>query len=774
MKQTEDKMYIDPELVVPETPHPGKPPKPWEKTHVIGKKIVRVDAYQRVSGAARYPSDMILPDMLYGAILRCPHPNAHIKKVDTSKAEKMPGVRTVISGNTPRMNPDFTYQGQGKTKVFDSHCRFEGDCVAAVAAETPYQAWDAVRAIEVEYETLPFVVDELKSLDAKAPKVHGTGNTVKEEKYERGDTAKGFREADKILEMEFRSECQLHTPLERHGCVARWDGDLLTLWESTQGAFIIQREMAQLLNMPMAKVRVIGHYMGGGFGSKLQVSKFTVIAAFLAKATGRPVKMFLTREETFLAVGNRPPAKMKLKAGVRKDGTLTALEFFGIGASGAYPAGGVQLLDWQIRDLYNCPNVRCAGTDVYINAGPARAFRAPGHPQASWALEQMMDALAQALAMDPVELRLKNVPAVSQARGGIPYTSTGLKECLREGAKAFGWDKRKKELARENGKSHIKTGIGMAGGLWFLGGGFGPATVIVKLYSDGSANLNMGAADLGTGFKTVAAMIVSEELGLRLDKIQIENADTGTTQFTMMSGGSKTTPVDGSAVRHAAAHVKQKLLAMAAKDLKLSVADLAIKGGTVVSKTDSSKQKKITEISEFKELSVIVGIGNKDPNPKGKAIEPFAAQFCEVKVNTKTGELEIVRFVASQDSGRIMNRYTYDNQVIGGITMGIGFAATEGRVLDGKQTGKLCNKSWHDYKLPTALDVPPDIESAPVELIDNEANVIGAKGLGEPVTIPTAAAIANAVYNAVGIRFTETPLSPLRICQLLAERSKKG
>jgi len=386
----------------------------------------------------------------------------------------------------------------------------------------------------------------------------------------------------------------------------------------------------------------------------------------------------------------------------------------------------------------------------------------------------MMDALAEAVGMDPVELRLKNVPTVSQAKGGIPYTSTGLKECLQEGAKAFGWDKRKKELSQKNDKSHIKTGIGMASGLWFLGGGFGPSTVIVKLYSDGSANLNMGAADLGTGFKTVAAMIVSEELGLRLDKIQIENADTGTTQFTMMSGGSKTTPVDGSAVRHAAAHVKQKLLAMAAKDLKLSVSDLAIKGGFVVSKTDTSKQKKITEISEFKELSVIVGVGNKDPNPKDKAIEPFAAQFCEVKVNTKTGELEIVRFVASQDSGRIMNRFTYDNQVIGGITMGIGFAATEGRVMDGNQTGKLCNKSWHDYKLPTALDVPPDIQSAPVELIDNEANVIGAKGLGEPVTIPTAAAIANAVYNAVGIRFTETPISPLRISQLLAENAKKG
>jgi CO/xanthine dehydrogenase Mo-binding subunit len=774
MKQTEDRMYINPELVVPETPDPGKRPQPWGKTHVVGKKMTRTDAYQRVSGAATYPSDVILPNMLYGAILRCPHPNARVKKVDTTEAAKMPGVRTVISASTPGMNPDFTYRGKGKTKLFDSHCRYEGDTVAAVAAETPYQAWDAVRAVKVEYEVLPFVVDERAALSGKAPKVHEKGNTVQEEKYERGDTAKGFKEADKVLEMEFRCKCELHTPIERHGCVARWDGDQLTLWDSTQGVFVIQKEVALLLNMPMAKVRVIGHYMGGGFGSKLQASKYNIIAALLAKATGKPVKLFLSREETFLAMGNRPPTTMKLKAGVKKDGTLTALDFTGIGASGAFPAGGVQLLDWQIRDLYTCPNVRCNGTDVYINAGPARPFRAPGHPPASWALEQIMDALALELGIDPVELRLKNVPTVSQARNNIPYTSTGLKECLKKGAEAFGWDKRKKELAQAKEEPHIKTGIGMAGGLWFLGGGFGPATVIVKLFGDGSANLNMGAADLGTGFKTVAAMIVAEELGLRLDKIQIENADTGTTQFTMMSGGSKTIPVDGSAVREAAVHVKQKLLAMAAKDLEVSASDIVIKGGDVVSKTDPSKKKKITEISEFKKLSVIVGVGTKGPNPKGKAIQPFAAQFCEVKVNTGTGEVEIVRFVAAQDSGRIMNRLTYDGQVIGGITMGIGFGATEGRVLDGNQTGKLCNKNWHDYKLPTALDVPPDIESIPVELIDNEANVISAKGLGEPVTIPTAAVIANAVYNAVEVRVTETPISPLQLSKLLAERTKKG
>ncbi len=233
---------------------------------------------------------------------------------------------------------------------------------------------------KVKYEVLPFVSDERRALDAGAPKVHTTGNKVKTDTYERGDVAKGFAEADVVLEQTYRTECEIHTPLELHGCVAKWDGDSLTIWESTQGVFAVQARVAEVLRLPLSKVRVIGHYMGGGFGSKLQADKSTIIAALLAKKTARPVKMFLSREETFLAVGNRPPTTMKLKAGVKKDGTLTALEFTGIGSGGAYPAGGTSLLDWLVRDLYLCPNVRTETTDVYINAGPGPALPRPGAP----------------------------------------------------------------------------------------------------------------------------------------------------------------------------------------------------------------------------------------------------------------------------------------------------------------------------------------------------------------------------------------------------------
>jgi xanthine dehydrogenase YagR molybdenum-binding subunit len=386
----------------------------------------------------------------------------------------------------------------------------------------------------------------------------------------------------------------------------------------------------------------------------------------------------------------------------------------------------------------------------------------------------MIDALAEALKMDPVELRLKNVPTYSQAReGNPPYTTTGLGECLEEGARAFVWKETRKEIEESGKKGHIRRGAGMASSLWVAGGGGPPSTVILKLFSDGSVNLNMGASDIGTGTKTVMATVVAEELGVKPDVIQIEHADTGTTQYATPSGGSKTVPTEAPAVRSAAIHVKQRLLQMAAVDLGADLSDLRFQGDTITSRTDSSKKIEVKKISGLKKREVVVGIGYRGPNPEGKVVNPFAAQFCEVEVNTKTGEVKLLRFLGANESGRVMNRLTFDSQVHGGITMGVGLAMTEFRVLDGN-TGKMVNKNWHDYKLPTALDVPPEMVSLPIELEAPEANITGAKGLGEPVTIPTAAAIANAVYHATGVRITETPLNPYRLSAIFAERLKEG
>ncbi|MFP4087905.1 MAG: xanthine dehydrogenase family protein molybdopterin-binding subunit [Desulfobacteraceae bacterium] len=767
-------VYYLKDISPPETPEPGERPSTWKKTAVIGKRLPRVDAYERTSGSALYPSDLLLPHMAYGAILRCPHPHAKVKRVDTRPAENLKGVLCVITGNTPEADIWWRNEDGYRSKLFDPHCRFEGETVAAVAAKDPYTARDAVQAIRVEYEVLPFVSEKKRALAKDAPRVHADGNLAGTETYERGDVDQGFAKADVVLERTFDTRCEIHTPMELHSCVAEWKGNSLHLYESTQGVYAVQAKVADALQLPLSRVRVSGRYMGGGFGSKLKAGKYTVISAILARKTARPVKLVLTREETYLAVGNRPSSHMTLKAGVKKDGTLTALQFTCTGTGGAYPAGGVALVDWLIRDLYTCPSVKTECRDVFINAGPARPFRAPGHPQGSWALEQMMDELAETLHMDPVDLRLKNIPTVSQGRTGQPaYTSTGLKECIESGAQSFGW-----KAARQRNKSSntgtLRRGVGMGGCVWFVGGGGPPSTVILKLFKDGSVNLNMGASDIGTGTKTVMAMVVAEELGVKLKNIQIENADTGTTQYATPSGGSKTVPTESPAVRNAAIHIKQKLMEMAAEELDCDFEDLEFEGDEIIVSSRKERRIKITDIPKLKKQGVIVGVGYRGPNPENKSVNPFGAQFCEVEVNTRTGEVRILRFLGAHDSGRVMNRLTYDNQVFGGITMGIGFALTEFRVLDTGQTGKMVNRNWHDYKLPTALDVPVDMKSLPIELDDREANNTGAKGLGEPVTIPTAAAIADAIYDATGIRITETPAFVPHLITRLNDLAKEG
>jgi xanthine dehydrogenase YagR molybdenum-binding subunit len=758
---------------VPETPTPSRYPDPWRRTEVVGKRLPRVDAYERVSGSAVYPSDVILPHMLYGAVLRCPHAAATVRTIDAAKASKMAGVRSILLPSSPDVEGIMwpRYRGSEPVPILSTECRFEGEPIAAVAAETPQQAHDAVRAIEVEFAVRPAVHDHSVALAEGAPSVHGGDNRAGEpERYERGNVEQGFADADVVLERTYRTEYEIQAPMELHGCVVQWDGDRMTAWESLQGVFPMQEQYAQILGLPLANVRVVATYMGGGFGSKLQISRASILTALLARTTARPVKLFIPREEAMLVTGNRPGVDMTLKAGVTRDGRLTALDFSGLSSAGAYSEGGASLNDWLIRDLYTCDNVRCENTLVHINAGPARPFRAPGHPQGAWALEQMMDDLAGAIGMDPVELRLQNIPTVSQTRGHQPYTSTGLRECINEGAEAFGWTNARSTSADD---SHIRRGVGMGACLWIAGGGGPPSTIIVKLYADGSVNLNMGASDIGTGTRSVMAMVAAEELGVDPASIQVENADTKTTQWASSSGGSKTVPTESPAVREAAFNVKQQLLEMAAAEHDLDVADLQLVDGAVVPMSNPGAAVKITELQGLGRQRVVVGVGYRGPNPDGKVVNPFAAQFCEVEVNTRTGEVRVVRFVAAHDSGRVLNRLTFDNQVYGGITMGLGYALSEQRVLD-RNTGKMVNANFHDYKIPTAADVPADMTSIVVDPGDTECNTTGAKGCGEPVTIPTAAAIANAVYHATGVRVGHGPITPARLLDLLAAERKEA
>jgi xanthine dehydrogenase YagR molybdenum-binding subunit len=403
-----------------------------------------------------------------------------------------------------------------------------------------------------------------------------------------------------------------------------------------------------------------------------------------------------------------------------------------------------------------------------INAGPQRAFRAPGFPQGNWALEQMMDALAEKIAMDPVEFRLKNVSMLCQVEQNQPYTSNGLPQCLTEGAKAFGWAEARK---RPKGNGSIVRGVGVASGMWGSPGR-PPSTAIVRYYPDGSVSLNIGAADLGTGTKTVMAMVVAEELDVPLEQIDVEWADTGTTQFTGPSGGSKTVQADSPAVRAAALEVKSKLLAMASDQLKIHVDNLTLSNGVITGPGGNPKLP-VGDLAELRTNRVLVGVGIRGPNIAGKSIRPFATHFAEVEVNKLTGEIRVLRMLAAQDSARVMNLFTFRNQVIGGLTMGIGLGLTEQRVIDGP-TGKLVNDNFHDYKIPTAKDVPADLTVVPIDLKDHEASTTSTKGLGEPALIPAATAIANAIYNATGVRCTSAPVTPAKLISLLSERRRQG
>jgi xanthine dehydrogenase YagR molybdenum-binding subunit len=380
-----------------------------------------------------------------------------------------------------------------------------------------------------------------------------------------------------------------------------------------------------------------------------------------------------------------------------------------------------------------------------------------------------MDEVAAKLDLDPVEFRLMNIAEELQAGEGRPYTSNELAGCLRQGAKEFGWTEAR---ARDKGDGHLRRGVGVAACFWGYAGG-PPSTVIVKLYSDGSVNLNMGASDIGCGTKTWAAMIVAEELGVAVDQIQIEHADTATTQYATSSGGSKTVPSDSPAVRAAAYAVKKQLMEMAAEQLEVDEADLDLRDLKITSRSDAEKTVDVIGLEKLDRQGLVMGTGYREPNPEDKITFPFAAQFCEVEVDTRTGEVRILRFLGAHDSGRILNRLTFDNQVYGGIVMGLGFAMTEDRVLD-RHTGKMANANFHDYKVPTMMDISVEHACLPMDVPDDEFNTTGTKGVGEPATIPTAAAVANAVADAIGIRVTDTPLNPTQLARLLAEQRKEA
>ncbi|MCS7198582.1 MAG: xanthine dehydrogenase family protein molybdopterin-binding subunit [Candidatus Bipolaricaulota bacterium] len=728
----------------------------------VGKKTTRVDGPERVTGKALYTFDVQLPGMLYGKILRSPHPHARIKSINTQRAEQLPGVRAVLSHqNTPKIS--FRRQ----TFLFDEVVRYVGDEVACVIADDEEIAQDALELIEVEYEILPFVLDPEEALQPWAPRLYPDGNLLggQPELYQRGDIERGFAQADVIVERTFRTQCALHNCMEPHGSVALWEGDSLTVWDSTQHIFGVREGLARLLGLPLHRVRVIKKYMGGGFGSKNNLGKYTVIAALGAKMTGRPVKIVLDRHEENLATGNRPASVQHVKIGARRDGTLTALELKAIVTAGAYCLWPPSL-GGPARELYACSNVKTEQYTVFTNTGPLSAFRAPGYVEGTFAVESLMDELAQELQMDPIELRLKNYTEIDQTTGR-PYSTKGLREAYERGAKLFGWHEARTPPAALLSRRHAPKlrGVGMASQIW-SGNGMPPAYALVKLNPDGTATVITGTQDIGTGTKTVLAQIAAEELGFPIEKIAIEIGDTQLGLYAPLSAGSMTVASVGPAVRVAAHEARQQLLDVAAQVLEVPRDSLTIADGLFRSPA-LQKPVAVHEVLKNLENFMIIGRGAREPNPEDVAVNTFGAQFAEVTVDVETGEVKVERIVAVHDSGRVINPLTLSSQIEGGIIQGLGYALYEQRVVD-RNTGIVLNDNLENYKLPTALDIP-EIVFEMIDRPDFRANNLGAKGVGEPPIIPTAAAIANAVANALGVRIYELPITREKILKALGK-----
>lgn len=743
---------------------------PWRETRVVGRPARRIDAYEKVTGRALFTTDVRLPRLLHAAALRAPLPNLRVRALDLEPARRLPGVKAVLGPDEVR---EYAYRDQ---PLLTLEPRYADQEIAAVAAVDEDTARAAVAAVRVEYDEGPFVTDPLLALRPDAPPLYPGGNYTRggwfgDKKpgeralYARGDVEPAVASADVVVERRFTTSAVLHSCLEPHVTVARWDGDNLTVWESTQGVFAVQEDLAELLRIPVSRIRVISTHMGGGFGSKNSAHPHCVLAALLARRAGRPVRMLLSRAEEQRAPWYRPPTIQDLRAAFKTDGTLVALDLRATIQAGAYLHTALWSCSAPVKELYRCPNVRSEEYNVLTHLPSPAALRGPGNTEGAWALEQVIDEAASRLGIDPVELRLRNVP-VNDPVSGQPYASHALRRCLEEGARRFRWKERRLQPVRKGTRWR---GVGVACPIW-AGGGGPPSRVNVEVLQDGSVRVSTGAADIGTGTRTAIAQIVAEELGVALEGIDVVNADTARTPYALPSYGSITLASNGPAARSAAREALREVAALAAHLLECRPEEIEAAEGTLRVRGAPQRSLAWKEVAGRFPSRSMIGRGERGPNPDGLALRAFGAQFCEVEVDTETGAVRVTDFLAVHDSGRVINPAAWENQVFGGVCLGMGFALTERRVLD-DETGVQINPRFTDYKPVTIADMPERMEVVDAGVAYG-ANSIGAKGIGEPATIAVGPAIANAVAHATGLRFTDAPLLPARVLAALEDKRR--
>jgi xanthine dehydrogenase YagR molybdenum-binding subunit len=721
-----------PEVQAPARPnqHPKYPwPSPAESS-LIGTPVSRIDGPIKVSGRAKYTYDISRPGMLHGRILRSPHAHARVVAVDLSAAKAAPGVKAVLAIIEP-----------GKKAMY------QGDEIAALAAATEQQANDALRLIAVQYEVLPHLALESLAMRDGAPAVFDGGNVKVNDVEQTGDIDAGFAAAAHVVEASYATQVQTHVCLETKGTVCEWDGDKLTAWVSTQAVHGSREEFAESLKIPQANVRVICEHMGGGFGSKFGADVQGIVCAKLAKAAGAPVKLMLDRKEEHLAGGNRPSSGSKIKAGVAADGTLTAFDAESWGTGGAGVGAG-----FPLPYIYVFPNRRRRHRDVYTNAGPARAMRAPGHPQGCFATEMLMDELADKVRMDPVAFRLKNLPAEAPNRMWGKYFPIA--------AEKAGWSRRHPTGDATPGP--IKRGMGCAANQW--GGGGRGSKANVQILSDGGVIVRCGTQDLGVGTRTIVTMVAAETLGLPLDAVKAEIGDSNF-PFSGGSGGSTTAAAVTPAIRVTSGKARDALFARIAPKLGVDATALVAKGGRIFPKDAPAKGIAWKEACRLLGTEPISIDGEWEAGLS--AAGTSGVQIADVEVDVETGVTRVRKIVCVQDCGLVVDPKTATTQCYGGIVMGLNWALFEDRILD-RNTGQMVNPNMEWYLLGGMADIP----EMDVTLMNQPER--GVIGIGEPPTISTAAAISNAVANAIGVRIRNLPLTPDKVLAALAQQRAGG
>ncbi len=756
---------------------------------IVGQSVTRVDAHAKITGGAEFSGDRLGDEqLLWGKTLRSPYAHAEILRIDTTKAEALPGVHAVI---TYRDAPEIPFEAGedpvASVLLLNRIMRHAGDEAAAVAAESEDIAEEALRLIEIDYRPLPFVLNELDALKADAPSVRGGGNLAGAEPIEfaRGDIARGMKEADLVVEQTYRTQATSPLALEPRYSVASWQGDRLTVWKASRNVHGDRDKLARIFQLPHEHVRVVAAYLGGGFGSKDE-TRLGHLTALLARKAGRPVRMGYTREEELGCGKWRHATTTTIRMGLKRDGAITAIDTTSALNTGPYAPGyGVaSRLGHGLTYLYRCANARFFGKVAYTHSPVAGSYRGLGAPQAHFALESCADEVAEKLGIDPLEYRLRQCVGIEgqpgtrvtpsgelipsqPIEGGVPFSSNLLRRCLETGAKRIGWKPRPDGPRRQriNGKYR---GIGLAACIYKTGQS--QSSAIVKLKPDGSAELLMSITEIGQGAWTVLRQIAAETLGIGFDKVHATFADTAITPFAHSTSGSTTTFTSGLAAEQAAGVAKQRLLDAAAKLLEADPSNLTWRDDFIAVTDAPEIRIPLAHVIRRQPDQVVAGEAKLRAGSKTHIINSFAAHFAEVEVDPDCGTVRILRYVAAHDSGRIVHPEAARGQIVGGVVQGIGYALMEDIPMD-PDTGMPLTLNLDSFKIPNLQDLPR-IEAILIEEPD-PLGPYGAKALGEPPLVPVAAAIANAINDATGVRIRELPITAEKVMRGLQAQSRE-